>query len=206
MIPKMTDTFLFYSKFVTIALLFLVNFNYAWANAPCVVDSNANNSCISVQSQGPKDKKRRRDSAALAIDQLYYSGGVLHNKALGEQSLPNQELEQPTDVDEKLAISDGTSRNQNPGTSPKSIRSEIREIFQRNDEVGRKSIQKCLRFGSYTSKIDGVWGQRTQNAINNFKNDANRLRQKNKLSLFSKIKNIFSRKAICRRLLDDTFG
>ena len=206
MIPKVTVTFLFYSKFVTIALLFLVNSSYAWAKAPCNADSNTNNSCISVQSQGPKDKKRRRDSAALAIDQLYYSGGVLHNKALGEQSLPNRELEQPTDVDEKLAISDGTSRNQNAGTSPKSIRSEIREIFQRNDEVGRKSIQKCLRFGSYTSKIDGVWGQRTQNAINNFKNDANRLRQKNKPSLFSKIKNIFSRKAICRRLLDDTFG
>ena len=206
MIPKMTDTFLFYSKFVTIALLFLVNSTCAWAKAPCVVDSNSINSCISEQTQGPKDKKRRQDSAALAIDQLYYSGGVLHNKALGEQSTPNQELEQQTDLEEKLSLSDGTSRNQNTGTSPKIIRSEIREIFQNIDEAGRKSIQKCLRFGSYTTKIDGIWGQRTQNAISNFKNDANHLGQKDKPSLFSKIKNMFSSKAICHRLLNDTFG
>jgi len=206
MIPKVTVTFLFYSKFVTIALLFMVNSSSAWAKAPCIVDSNASNSCISEQSQGPKDKKKRLDSAALAIDQLYYSGGVLHNKASSEQSTPNQELEQPTDVDEKLALSESTSRNQNQGTSPESIRSEIREIFQKNDEVGRKSIQKCLRFGSYTSKIDGIWGQRTLKAISDFKNNANHMRQKDKPSLFSKIKNIFSRKAICRRLLDDTFG
>ena len=206
MIPKVTDTFLFYNKFVTIALLLLVNSNYAWAKAPCIVDSNANNSCISEPSQGPKDKKRRQDSAALAIDQLYYSGGVLHNKALGEQPTPNQELDQQTDVDEKLSLSEGPSKNQNQGASPGSIHSEIRKIFQEIDEVGRKSIQKCLRFGSYTTKIDGIWCQRTQNAISNFKNDANHLRQKDKPSLFSKIKNIFSRKAVCRRLLDDTFG
>ena len=206
MIPKVTATFLFYSKFVTIALLFLVNASCAWAKAPCVVDGNANNSCISEQSQGPKDKKRRQDSAALAIDQLYYSGGVLHNKALGERSTPNQELEQQTDVNEKFALSDGISKDQNQGTSPDNTRSEIREIFQNIDEVGRKSIQKCLRFGSYTTKIDGIWGQQTQNAISNFKNDAEHITQKDKPSLFSKIKNIFSRKAVCRRLLDDTFG
>ena len=129
----MTDTFLFYSKFVTIALLFSVNSSYAWAKAPCVVDSNANNSCILEQTQGPKDKKRQQDSVALAIDQLYYSGGVLHNKALGEQSTPNQELEQQTDVDQTLALSDGTPRDQNKGSSPESIRSEIRAIFQNID-------------------------------------------------------------------------
>ena len=206
MIPKVTDTFLFYSKFVGITLLILVNFSQVSAKAPCIVESNANNSCISEQSQGSKDTKRQQNSADFAIDLLYYSGGVLHNKNIVRQLIPNKESDQPTVVDGKLTLNDGITRNQNQDTIPENIISEIRGIFQNIDEVGRKSIQKCLRFGTYTTKIDGIWGKQTHNAINNFKNDANHLRQKGEANLFSKIKNIFSKKAVCHKLLDDTFG
>ena len=204
--PKATNTLLFYRKFITITLLLAVNSSFVWAAAPCIVDSNANNYCISEQHHGPKDKKKQRGSDAFAIDQLYYSGGVLHNQTLVEQFTPNQELDQPTAVDEKHALNNSISRSQNQGASPESISSEIRRIFKDIDEVGRKSIQKCLRFGTYTTKIDGIWGQQTHSAISNFKNDANHLRQKDEANLFSKIKNVFSRKAVCRKLLDDTFG
>ena len=206
MIPKVTNTLLFYRRFVTIALLLTVNSSFVWAKAPCIVESNAKNSCISEQSHGPKGKKKQQDKNAFAIDQLYYSGGVLHTKTIGEQFTPNQGLDQPTALDEKLAPNDGISRGQNQGASPESIISEIRGIFQNIDEVGRKSVQKCLRFGTYNTTIDGIWGQQTHNAISNFKNDATQLRQKDEANLFSKIKNVFSRKAICRKLLDDTFG
>ena len=206
MIPNVTKTLLFYKKFVTIALLFSVNSSFVWAKAPCIVKSNANNSCISEQNHETKGRKKQQGSDAFAIDQLYYSGGVLHNKTLGEQFILNQEPNQSTAVEDKLALNNGISRDQNQGTSPERISSEIRGIFQQIDEVGRKSIQKCLRFGTYTTKIDGIWGQQTQNAISNFKNDANHLRQTDEANLFSKIKNVFSRKAACRKLLNDTFG
>ena len=206
MTSKVTDTLLFHSKFVTIALLLLVKSSFAWASEPCIVDINANNSCNSEQSQGPKSKKSQQDSDAFAIDQLYYSGGVLHNKALSQQLTPNREQAQPIDVDEELALNDGISRDQIQRSNPESVSNEIREIFQKVDEMGRKSIQKCLRFGTYTTKIDGIWGQQTHNAISSFKNDANQMRQEDEASIFSKIKNVFSRKAICRKLLDDTFG
>ena len=206
MIPKVTDTLLFYRKFVTVTLLLAVNSSFVWAKAPCIVESNANNSCISEQRKEPKGKKEQQGRDAFAIDQLYYSGGVLHNKTSDEKFIPNQELNQSIAVDEKLALKDGISRDQNQRTSTESISSEIRGIFQKIDEVGRKSIQKCLKFGTYTTKIDGIWGQQTHNAINNFKNDANQLRQKDEANLFSIIKNVFSRKAVCRKLLDDTFG
>ena len=205
MIAKVTDTLLFHKKFVTITLLLAVNSSYVWAKAPCIMDSNANKPCISEQSHGPKGRKKRRASDTFAIDQLYYSGGVLHNKTSGKKLTPNQELDQPTAVDEKHALNNTILRIRNQGTSAESISSKIRRIFQNIDEVGRKSIQKCLRFGTYTTKIDGIWGQQTHNAINNFKNDANHLRQKDEANLFSKIKNVFSRKAVCRKLLDDTF-
>ena len=202
----MTETLLFHRKFVTIALLLAVNSSFVWAKGPCIVESNANNSCVSKKRAELKVKKKQQGSESFAIDQLYYSGGVLHNKNLGEQFIPNQELDQSTAADEKLTLNDDISRDQNQGTSPESISSEIRGIFQNIDEVGRKSIQKCLRFGTYTTKIDGIWGRQTHNAISNFKNDANHLRQKDGANLFSKIKNVFSRKAVCRKLLDDTFG
>ena len=205
MIPKVTDTLSFYRKFVTVTLLLAVNSSFVWAKAPCIVGSNANNPCISDQSHGPEGKKKQQARDAFAIDQLYYSGGVLHNKTLGEQSIPNQELDQLASVDKKHALNDIISRRQNQGTSPESISSEFRGIFQKIDDVGRKSIQKCLKFGTYTTKIDGIWGQQTHNAISNFKNDANHPRQKDEANLFSKIKNVFSRKAACRKLLDDTF-
>ena len=206
MIPNVTKNLLFYRKFVTIALLFSVNSSFVWAKAPCIVKSNANNSCISEQNHETKGRKKQQGSDAFAIDQLYYSGGVLHNKTLGEQFILNQEPNQSTAVEDKLALNNGISRDQNQGTSPESISNKIRGIFQNIDEVGRKSIQKCLRFGTYTTKIDGIWGQQTQNAISNFKNDANHLRQTDEANLFSKIKNVFSRKAACRKLLNDTFG
>ena len=199
------NTLLFYRKFITIALLLAVNSSFVWAKAPCIVESNANNSCVSEKREVPKVRKKQQGSEAFAIDQLYYSGGFLHNKNLDEQFIPNQEIDQSTSVDEKLTLNDGISRDQNQGTSPERISSEIRGIFQQIDEVGRKSIQKCLRFGTYTTKIDGIWGQQTYNAISNFKNDANHLKQKDEANLFSKIKNVFSRKAVCRKLLDDTF-
>ena len=206
MIPNVTKNLLFYRKFVTIALLFSVNSSFVWAKAPCIVKINANNSCISDQNHETKGKKKQQGSDAFAIDQLYYSGGVLHNRTSDEKFIPNQELNQSIAVDEKLALKDGISRDQNQRTSTESISSEIRGIFQNIDEVGRKSIQKCLRFGTYTTKIDGIWGQQTQNAISNFKNDANHLRHTDEANLFSKIKNVFSRKAACRKLLNDTFG
>ena len=205
MIPKVTDTLLSYRKLGTVTLLLAVNSSFVSAKTPCIVDNNANNYCMSEQIHGPKVKKKQQGGDTFAIDQLYYSGGVLHNKTLGEQFTPNQELNPPTAVDRKHALNDSISRSQNQGTSPESISGEIRVIFQNIDEVGRKSIQKCLKFGTYTTKIDGIWGQQTHNAISNFKKDANHLKQNDEANLFSKIKNVFSRKAFCQKLLNDTF-
>ena len=144
MIPKVTDTLLSYRKLGTVTLLLAVNSSFVWAKTPCIVDNNANNYCMSEQIHGPKVKKKQQGGDTFAIDQLYYSGGVLHNKTLGEQFTPNQELDQPTSVDEKLLLNDGISRDQNQGTSPGSNSNETRRIFQNIDEVGRKLIQKCL--------------------------------------------------------------
>ena len=208
MIAKVTDNLKFCSKCVTVALLFAVISNFAAAKAPCFVESNLKVSCVLEQRQGPSDKNKWRDTNAFAIDQLYYSGGVLHNKALDKQSTPTEELEHPTGMDEKLMLNEDTSSNQSQGTSlESSSNNKIRGIFQNISKAGRKSIQKCLQFGTYDAKVDGIWGQQTHKAISNFKNVAHQLRkQRDEPSLFSKIKNVFSRKAVCHKLLNDTFG
>ena len=207
MIAKVTDNLKFCSKCVTVALLFTVISNFAAAKAPCFVESNLKDSCVLERRQGTSDKRKRRDTNAFAIDQLYYSGGVLHNKALDKQSTPTEELEHPTGMDEKLMLNEDTSSNQSRGTSlESSSNNKIRGIFQNISKAGRKSIQKCLQFGTYDAKVDGIWGEQTRNAISNFKSTASKLKEKADPSLFSKIKNAFSRKAVCHSLLVNTFG
>ena len=115
-------------------------------------------------------------------------------------------LEKPADLAGMLVTKENAGTNLNEGTSSVSIYSGTRGIFQNIDEVGRKSIQKCLRFGTYNAKVDGIWGDQTRNAISNFKSTASQLREKADPSLFSKIKNAFSRKAVCHTLLVNTFG
>ncbi len=205
--PKVTDTLLFYSRFATTALLLAVNPNFAWAKAPCITESSKDNSCVFEQSEELEDQNISQDSSAFAIDHLYYSGGILHNKQWAKDTAPMRRLEKPADLAGMLVTKENAGTNLNEGTSSVSIYSGTRGIFQNIDEVGRKSIQKCLRFGAYNTTIDGIWGQQTHNAISNFKNVAHQLRkQRDEPSLFSKIKNVFSRKAVCHKLLNDTFG
>ena len=206
MLPKATDTLLFYCKFVTAALFLAVYPNFAWAKAPCITESSKNNSCVSKKSEELEDQNISQDSSAFAIDHLYYSGGILHNKQWAKDTAPMRRLEKPADLAGMLVTKENAGTNLNEGTSSVSIYSGIRGIFQNIDEVGRKSIQRCLRFGTYNAKVDGIWGDQTRNAISNFKSTASQLREKADPSLFSKIKNAFSRKAVCHTLLVNTFG
>ena len=206
MLPKATDTLLFYCKFVTAALLLAVYPNFAWAKAPCITESSKNNSCVIEQSEELEDQNISQDSSAFAIDHLYYSGGILHNKQWAKDTAPMRRLEKPADLAGMLVTKENAGTNLNEGTSSVSIYSGTRGIFQNIDEVGRKSIQKCLKFGTYDAKVDGIWGEQTRNAISNFKNTASQPREKDNPSLFSKIKNTFSRKAVCHTLLVNTFG
>jgi len=206
MLPKETNTLLFYCKFFTAALLLAVYPNFAWAKAPCITESREDNSCVSKQREELEDQNISQDSSAFAIDHLYYSGGILHNKQWAKDTAPMRRLEKPADLAGMLVTKENAGTNLNEGTSSVSIYSGTRGIFQNIDEVGRKSIQKCLRFGTYNAKVDGIWGDQTRNAISNFKSTASQLREKADPSLFSKIKNAFSRKAVCHTLLVNTFG
>jgi len=204
--PKVTDTLLFYSRFATTALLLAVNPNFAWAKAPCITKSNASNSCVLEHGQELKSQNISQDNDALPIDHLYYSGGILHNKVLAGETTPIKRIQQPADTAEKLARKAEIAQNLNKGASSVSIYSTSHLIFQNLDEAGRKSIQKCLRFGTYDAKVDGIWGEQTRNAISNFKRTASRPGEKDKPSLFLTIKNTFSRKASCHTLLTNIFG
>ena len=206
MLPKVTNTLLFYCKFVTAALVLTANPNFAWAKALCITESSQDNSCVSEQSEDFEDQNIFQDSNAFAIEHLYYSGGVLHNKERTKDTVPTQKLEKPETLAEMLVTKEIVVTNLNGGTSSASVYSGLRGIFQNIDEVGRKSIQKCLRFGTYDAKVDGIWGEQTRNAISNFKSTASKLKEKADPSLFSKIKNAFSRKAVCHTLLVNTFG
>ncbi|MDC1202056.1 peptidoglycan-binding protein, partial [Planktomarina temperata] len=75
--------------------------------------------------------------------------------------------------------------------------------------VERKNVQKCLRYGSYTGKVDGIWGTETFRALKNFQinssNDTDRDNGNGDISVIAKIKNLFSRKKSCYELVSKNF-
>ena len=136
---------------------------------------------------------------------LYYSGGILQNgpnqnevntlnyKKNNLNQKNNKDLDYPVQPDTKEELG--------------SVYDQIKNKFVTLSNIERKNVQKCLRYGSYTGKIDGLWGNQTFQAIKNFRvNSSNdSANEKRETSIFAKIKNIFSLKKSCYALVSKNF-
>ena len=140
---------------------------------------------------------------------LYYSGGILHNaptlnkvNALTEQQDPS--IQENTKNSNLIPKAQPTNIEK-----PKPVYDEIKRKFRTLPVVERKNVQKCLRYGSYTGKVDGIWGNETFRALKNFQinssNDTDRDNGNGDISVIAKIKNLFSRKKSCYELVSKDF-
>jgi len=140
---------------------------------------------------------------------LYYSGGILHNaptlnkvNALTEQQDPSIQ-ENTKNSNLILRAQPNTSENLKP------LYDKIKHKFGALTDFERKNVQKCLRYGSYTGKVDGIWGNETFRALKNFQinssNDTDRDNGNGDISVIAKIKNLFSRKKSCYELVSKDF-
>jgi hypothetical protein len=107
-------------------------------------------------------------------------------------------------VEDSFRSNTSTSGLEN-GLKQNGLYNEISNQFRNFDISGRKKIQRCLRYGSYQGKIDGLWGNQTFDAIVSFDETSKLTMQVAEEHIFSKIKNIFSNKKFCRNLIADSF-
>jgi hypothetical protein len=136
---------------------------------------------------------------------LYYSGGILQNgpnqNEVNTLNYKKNNLNQKDDKDLDYPIQPDTTEDLG------SVYDQIKNKFAALSNIDRKNVQKCLRYGSYTGKIDGLWGNQTFQAIKNFlvnsSNDS--ANEKRETSIFAKIKNIFSLKKSCYALVSKNF-
>ena len=136
---------------------------------------------------------------------LYYSGGILQNgpnqNEVSTLNYKKNNLNQKNNEDLDYPVQPETTEDLG------SVYDQIKNKFATLSNIDRKNVQKCLRYGSYTGKIDGLWGNQTFQAIKNFRvNSSNdSANEKRETSIFAKIKNIFSLKKSCYALVSKNF-
>ena len=154
------------------------------------------NEAISSQS------KIHKEYSATA---LYYSGSILHNKILLNEINPPQRPPSPTGFEASNDIVLEVETVATEATNGKDLYSEIGAKFKSLKKVQKKDIQKCLRYGSYTAKVDGIWGYKTFEAIIDFKNEIEIGNETQSDSVISKIKGVFSNKETCYEFINEIF-
>lgn len=136
---------------------------------------------------------------------LYYSGGILQNgpnqNEVNTLNYKENNLNQKDNKDLDYPIQPDTTEDLG------SVYDQIKNKFATLSNIDRKNVQKCLRYGSYTGKIDGLWGNQTFQAIKNFRMNSNNdsANESGETSIFAKIKNIFSLKKSCYALVSKNF-
>jgi len=148
-----------------------------------------------------------RNSSNLDTIQLYYSGSISYNGPfLDENSKikfsPNSEIpEDPQNV---------PSTNENEPAAEESLEdlyAATSSKFRSLSKDERKKVQRCLRHGSYSGKIDGLWGKQTFEAVLNIqKNRHYNSDDTDEATVIAKIKNAFSTQRVCYDLISETFS
>lgn len=173
------------------------------ANASCTKAAKGFNLC----KNNGIDQKILYQNNDTNVDAmlLYYSGGILQNgpnqNEVNTLNYKKNNLNQKNNKDLDYPVQPDTTEELG------SVYDQIKNKFATLSNIERKNVQKCLRYGSYTGKIDGLWGNQTFQAITNFRiNSSNdSANEQRETSIFAKIKNIFSLKKSCYALVSETF-
>ena len=177
------------------------------ANSACTKAAKNFNLCLDDKM----DQKLLYLNKYSNVDEtlLYYSGGILHNGPTLNKDNALTEQQDPS-IQENTKNSNLIPKAQPTTTeNPKPVYDEIKRKFGALSVFERKNVQKCRRYGSYTGKVDGIWGNETFRALKNFQvnssNDTDRDNENGDISVIAKIKNLFSRKKSCYELVSKNF-
>ena len=183
------------------------------------ISAPAKEQCAGPDDDGPVCHQETVDTIFVStentksfdITKFYYSGSILSNQSssyefaslLEGKDVVGSQIREAL-VEDSFRSNTSTSGIEN-GLKQNGLYNEISNQFRNFDISGRKKIQRCLRYGSYQGKIDGLWGNQTFDAIVSFDETSKLTMQVAEEHIFSKIKNIFSNKKFCRNLIADSF-
>ena len=188
---------------LVLALLFAAQPGPALARSYCVGEYGNIVPCKREKNETISSHlKMHKEYSATA---LYYSGGILHSRDHLNETEPSLKPPSPTSfkANNDLALEIETLVDEN--TNSKDLYSKIEAKFRGMKKVQKKDIQKCLRYGSYSAKVDGIWGNQTFEAIIDLKNEFEVGNESQRDSVISKIKGAFSKKETCYKFINDVF-
>jgi len=180
---------------------------FSEANSACTEAAKDFNLCLDDKIDQPLLYLNKYPNVDQTL--IYYSGAILYNGPTLNKGNTLTEQQEPS-IQEITKNSNLIPRAQpNTAENLKPVYDEIKHKFGALSDVERKNVQKCLRYGSYTGKVDGIWGNETFRAIKNFQlnssNDTDSNNGNGDTSVITKIKNLFSRKKSCYELVSKDF-
>ena len=194
----------FYVKNFVILIFLTTLTSTTLANEQCAGQNGAPGSCKPAKPE--KIRESSQDKEDLSMTTLYYSGSILHNTSPITETISPLETTNVTSAETVETPNDELTHSSPLDPKEDQIYNEISKKFQQFDQEGRKKIQKCLRYGSYRGKVDGLWGNQTFTSIINFKGNSGFEQDDAEESVFSKIKNIFSNEKVCNELINNIFN
>ena len=200
---KKDDSLTFYVKNIVITLLLVVHPFTISAQGNCVDQHGISAFCQEEKLTDVTEKLQKNEDVSVAT--LYYSGSILQNKVLINGFGTPLEMTNVTNAEPVDALASDISTPISPVDEADDLYKKISGKFRNFDSGGRKKIQKCLRYGSYSAKVDGLWGDQTFDAIIDFQNAIKIAQKDDEQSVFSKLKNVFSNKNTCYDLINDIF-
>jgi hypothetical protein len=188
---------------LTLALLFAALPGLALSKSYCVGEYGSIIACQKEENETISSQLQMRKE--YSVTALYYSGGILHNGVLLNETNPSLKPPSPKgfQANNDLALEIETLVDEDADSTD--LYSKIGAKFRSMKKAQKKDIQKCLRYGSYTAKVDGIWGNQTFEAIIDLKNEIEIGNESQRGSVISKIKGVFSNKETCYELINDVF-
>ena len=190
----------FYVKNLVILMLLTTLASTTLANEQCAGQNVFSGSC-----KQPKPKNILENSLKkydFSMTTLYYSGSILHNTSQINKIISPVET---TNAETVETVNDELTLTSVLDPKEDHLYNEFSRKFRQFDPEGRKKIQKCLRYGSYRGKVDGLWGNQTFDSISDFKGTTGFEKTDAEENLFSKIKSILSTEKACYELITDIF-
>ena len=194
----------FYVKNLVILMLLTTFTSTTLANVQCAGQDGAPASC--KQAKPKNILESSQEKADLSMRALYYSGSILHNTSPINETISPLETTNVTSAETVETPNDELTHSSPVDPKEDQIYNKISKKFQKFDQEARKKIQKCLRYGSYRGKVDGLWGNQTFASIIDFKGNSGFEQDDAEETVFSKIKNIFSNEKVCNELINDIFN
>lgn len=138
-------------------------------------------------------------------NELYYSGGILHQAKISSPSVTLKSKNTMHQIEQLNADPTEHAKESENNLDQRSDNIGLYNIFKNEfyklSKAKKKKIQLCLKRSEPSLQIDGVWGDRTFEALMNVEGFEKKRASGGKQNVFSIFKSVFKRDKSCNTLI-----